>query len=53
MGVRFGTRRKEHGALEYKECAADDMNTGFGVPFPKMMKLKAGETLIFAFVVFK
>jgi uncharacterized protein YbaA (DUF1428 family) len=44
---------KEHGALEYKECVAEDVNTEFGVPFPKNMKLKKGETVIFAFVVFK
>ncbi|HEX7860975.1 MAG TPA: DUF1428 domain-containing protein [Verrucomicrobiae bacterium] len=44
---------KEHGALEYKECVAEDVNTNFGVPFPKNMKLKNGETVIFAFVVFK
>jgi uncharacterized protein YbaA (DUF1428 family) len=44
---------KEHGALEYKECAGDDMNVKFGVPFPKTMNVKKGETVIFAFVVFK
>ena len=44
---------KEHGALEYKECVAEDATPDFGVPFPKNMKLKNGETVIFAFVVFK
>jgi uncharacterized protein YbaA (DUF1428 family) len=43
----------DHGALEYRECAGEDMNVKFGVPFSKMMKLKAGETVIFAWIVFK
>ena len=53
IATKAGKIWKEHGALEYKECVADDVNTGFGVPFPKNMKLKNGETVIFAFVVFK
>ena len=53
MARKAGKIWKEHGALEYKECVADDMKPEFGVPFPKNMKLKAGETVIFAFVVFK
>lgn len=44
---------RDHGALEYFECAGEDMNVKFGVPFPKQMKLKKGETVVFAFVVFK
>jgi uncharacterized protein YbaA (DUF1428 family) len=34
---------REHGALEYRECAGDDLNIKFGTPFPKLMKLKRGE----------
>jgi uncharacterized protein YbaA (DUF1428 family) len=43
----------EHGALQYCECAGDDLNPGWGVPFPKPMKMKEGETAVFAFVVYK
>jgi uncharacterized protein YbaA (DUF1428 family) len=43
---------REHGALEYRECVGDDMETQFGTPFPKQMKLKAGETVVFAWIVF-
>lgn len=43
----------KHGALEYMECAADDMKNPWGVAFPKLAKLKRGETLIVAFIVFK
>ncbi len=43
----------EHGALDYYECIGDDLNVKWGLPFPKMCKLKKDETLVFAFVVFK
>lgn len=44
---------REHGALEYKECAGDDLNMKFGLPFPRLMKLKRGETVVFSYIVFK
>jgi uncharacterized protein YbaA (DUF1428 family) len=44
---------REHGALEYRECAADDIDTKMGVSFAKNLKLKEGETAVFAWVVFK
>lgn len=44
---------KEHGALEYYECVGDDLNASFGVTFPKRAKVKPGETVIFAYIVYK
>ncbi len=44
---------KEHGALEYYECVGDDLNASFGVTFPKRAKTKPGETVIFAYIVYK
>ena len=44
---------REHGALEYRECAGDDLAVKWGVPFPRQMKLKPGETVVFSYVVFK
>ncbi|MFN2399471.1 MAG: DUF1428 domain-containing protein [Gemmatimonadaceae bacterium] len=44
---------KDHGALEYRECAGDDLKSKWGVPFPRMIKLKPGETVIFSWIVFK
>lgn len=43
-----------HGALQYFECVGDDLNvkTG-GLPFPKLVKPKPGETIVFSFIVFK
>lgn len=44
----------EHGALQYKECIAEDnTDQGFCMPFPKAFPVKQGETVIFAFVVYE
>lgn len=43
----------EHGAIEYREAAGDDLNPEFGVPFTKLAKCKPGETVVFAWIVFK
>jgi uncharacterized protein YbaA (DUF1428 family) len=53
MAQKAGKVWREHGALEYRECVGDDLSVKFGVPFPRMIKLKPGETVIFAWVVFK
>lgn len=44
---------REHGALEYRECAGDDLDVKMGVPFTKMIKRKPGETVVFAWIVYK
>jgi uncharacterized protein YbaA (DUF1428 family) len=44
---------KKHGAVDYKECVLDDPKEGHGVIFPKLAKVKAGETVIFSFIVYK
>jgi len=43
----------KHGALEYVECVADDLNNPWGMDFTKLAKPKRGETLIVAFVVYR
>jgi uncharacterized protein YbaA (DUF1428 family) len=44
---------REHGALEYIECAADDVKPGKHTSFPQSVKLKKDETVIFAWIVYK
>ncbi|HMP77061.1 MAG TPA: DUF1428 domain-containing protein [Kiritimatiellia bacterium] len=44
---------REYGALDYKECVGDDLNPPFGLPFPKLTKLKRGETVVFSYIVYK
>lgn len=43
----------KHGALDYYECTADNLKIPWGTPFNKLCKLKADETVIFAFIVYK
>ena len=43
----------EHGALDFHECAGEDLNVKFGVPFPTVMKAKRGETVVFSWIVYK
>ena len=53
MAEKAGKILREHGALEYRECAGDDLKVKWGVPFPRQIKLKPGETVVFAWIVFK
>ena len=53
MAQKAGKIRREHGALQYVEAVGDDMKVKFGVPFPKQMKAKAGESVVFAWIVYK
>ena len=44
----------EHGALAYKECIAEDLNSEWAKDsFPRAANAKTGETVVFAFIVFK
>lgn len=43
----------EHGALAYHECVADDVPPGKLTSFPKAVKLKDDETVVFAWIVFR
>jgi uncharacterized protein YbaA (DUF1428 family) len=43
----------KHGALDYKECAGDDLASKWGTTFTRLMKLKPSETAVFAYIVFK
>lgn len=43
----------DHGALEYIECVADDVKPGKLTSFPQSVKLKKGETVVFAYIVYK
>lgn len=53
MSRNAGKIWKEYGALEYVECAGDDLNVKMGVPFTKVAKVKPGETVVFSWIVYK
>jgi len=44
---------RDHGALEYVECVADDVKPGEHTSFPQAVKLEPNETVIFAWIVFE
>jgi uncharacterized protein YbaA (DUF1428 family) len=44
---------REHGALEYRECVGDDLKVKMGLPFPRLAKLKPGETVVFSWIVYQ
>jgi uncharacterized protein YbaA (DUF1428 family) len=53
LARKAGRIWREHGALEYVECAADDVKPGKWTSFPQSVKLKPGETVVFAWIVYK
>jgi uncharacterized protein YbaA (DUF1428 family) len=53
MARKAGRIWREHGALEFRECVGDDLNVKGFVPFPRRIKLKPGETVVFSWIVFK
>ncbi len=53
MALKAGKVWRDHGALEYRECVGEDLKTKWAVSFPSTIKLKPGETVVFAWIVFK
>ncbi len=53
MARKAGKIWREHGALEFRECAADDVKPGKLTSFPQSVKLKPGEIVMFSWIVFK
>jgi uncharacterized protein YbaA (DUF1428 family) len=52
--ARLGARVwKEHGALDYVECVADDVKPGKHTSFPQAVKLKDGEVVVFSWIVYR
>src|SRR5258705_2813456 len=44
---------REHGALEYRECIADDVKPGKRTSFPQSVKLRRNEVVWFSWIVYK
>ena len=43
----------DHGALDYKECLADDVSWGKRTSFPRSVKLKSSEIVWFSYIVYR
>jgi len=53
IAQKAGKIWREHGALEYVECIADDVKPGKTTSFPQSVKLKPGEVVWFSWIVYK
>jgi uncharacterized protein YbaA (DUF1428 family) len=53
MAKTAGKVWRDHGALEVKEWVAEDVKVGKLTSFPRSVKLKSGETVVFSWIVFK
>jgi uncharacterized protein YbaA (DUF1428 family) len=53
IAQKAGKIWREYGALQYVEAVGDDLDNKFGVSFPKQLKLKPGETVLFSWIVYK
>ncbi len=53
LARKSGKIWREHGALAYVECVADDVKRGKWTSFPQAVKLKPGEAVWFSWIVYK
>jgi uncharacterized protein YbaA (DUF1428 family) len=53
MASAAGKVWMDHGALQYFECVGDDLDVKMGQPFPKELRLKKGETVVFAWILYR
>jgi uncharacterized protein YbaA (DUF1428 family) len=53
MAKKAGKVWRDHGALEFHEFVAEDVKVGKWTSFPRSVKLKAGETVVFSFIAYK
>jgi uncharacterized protein YbaA (DUF1428 family) len=53
IAAKAGRVWRDHGALEYVECAGDDLHVKKMREFPKRVRVKPGETVVFSWIVFK
>ena len=53
LARKAGKIWREHGALEFRECAGDDLKVQWGTTFPRLVKAKPSETVMFSWIVFR
>jgi len=53
LAKKAGKVWREHGALEYCEWVAEDVKVGKRTSFPRSVKLKPGETVVFSWITYK
>jgi uncharacterized protein YbaA (DUF1428 family) len=53
LAQKAGKVWRGHGALEFRECIADDVKVGKLTSFPRSVKLKPSETVMFSWITYK
>src|ERR1700693_4658776 len=53
MAKNAGKVWREHGALDCREWVADDVKVGKRTSFPRNVKLKPGETVVFSWITYR
>ncbi len=53
MSRTMGKVWRDHGALQFRECMADDVSWGKHTSFPRSVKMKPGETVFFSYIVYR
>jgi uncharacterized protein YbaA (DUF1428 family) len=53
IAQKAGRIWRKHGALEFRECVGDDLKVKGLVPFPRLIRVKPGETVVFSWVVYR
>jgi uncharacterized protein YbaA (DUF1428 family) len=53
MARKAGRIWREHGALEFVECVADDVKPGKSTSFPQAVKLKPDEVVVFSWISYR
>ena len=53
MAQKAGKVWRDHGALAFRECVADDVKMGKWTSFPRSVKLKRGETVVWSYILYK
>jgi uncharacterized protein YbaA (DUF1428 family) len=52
IAANAGTVWREHGALAFVECVADDVKPGTLTSFPQSVNLEDNETVVFSYIVY-
>jgi uncharacterized protein YbaA (DUF1428 family) len=52
MATKCGAIWREHGALEFCECIAEDVKPGKLTSFPQSVMLEDGETVVFSWITY-
>ena len=53
IAAEAGKIWRKYGALDYKECVGDDLRVKWGRPFPRLARVKRGDTVLFSFIVYR